>query len=150
MSYRLTRAADRRRMADRLACALHAVPGAVVTVEESPGLLERCTAVQASVNGFTFRATLWARIPDSVFAAWFAHDRDAPRLRSAFGSMIGGSVNPYHGHKATGPFLEAGRAGPDTGAFPADQLDAFAEIIRRALEAIADGGALEAPQALAA
>lgn len=144
----LTRKPDRRKIADLIAAELAKVAGAAVTVTPEGDVYgKRRRVVAAVVNGVRLFMDCDGALPDFILAGWhFVNlSGDDRRLAARFGSMIGGSVNPVHGHKATGPSIGADRLGftGEREAFEVRDLLTFATIARMALQDVADGGAFE-------
>lgn len=148
----LTRAAQRRRIASLISDELAKVDGAeVVTTEEgADGFGERRRTIRATAAGVCVMIDCDGALPDFIMAHWYMTDRGTDRRRFAprFAGMIGGTVNNCHWQKATGPMISRDRIGfrGEQEAFEVRVVVQFAQIVRRALQDIVEGGCFQAPE----
>lgn len=101
----------RHAAADAMAAMLRAAaPTAVVTITpEGDDYGKRRVSVRAVVNGVESWCDLDGDSMACGLVGWYIAGREIARFTDAFAFMIGGSINPHHRQKATGPFAAACR-----------------------------------------
>lgn len=135
----LTTAKARRQIAESLAARLReAAPAAVVTVTYESEMREREVAVTVQQGAVKSWCDLSGESMWGAIVHWYIREPEGPRFADRFAAMIGGTINPHHRMKATGPF--AGQ-GPKRGTVVADHFENMAETWVEAVRDVAEGAA---------
>lgn len=153
MSYKLTRAADRKALADRLADHFARVEG--VTVTNAPHEFDPCRiCLEVSAEGARCFVDIDGDSTWGVLAGWGFGWTPAPGVESlrhgrlftsSFQALVGGpGMHRRAHHKATGPAMGDLRRGC---VISEEIADIFAATINRAMRNVVSGAAFEQERA---